>query len=165
MIAEARPVGLAIVGWGAMSDLGHLPALQATTALTPTMLIDPDEGRAKSLARKFGAPHHSTRLAAAANHASAAPRPHQRGMRLDCERPSYSDRKAFSHVSARMRCHHFGGAKEKSRACRRYGQAIRSVNEVPKGLPGPRDLRQSPLVQVGEWRGGRTANQVFLTVP
>jgi predicted dehydrogenase len=55
-----------------MSDLGHLPALQATDALTPTILIDPDEGRARSLARKFGVAHYSTELADIAEHAEAA---------------------------------------------------------------------------------------------
>jgi len=65
----AAPVRLAIVGCGAMSELGHLPALQA---LIPTVLIDPDESRARSLARKFGVPHHSTSLADAAQWAEAA---------------------------------------------------------------------------------------------
>jgi UDP-N-acetyl-2-amino-2-deoxyglucuronate dehydrogenase len=55
-----------------MSELGHLPALRATTALTPTILIDSDEGRAKSLAQKFGVHHYSTRLADAAERAEAA---------------------------------------------------------------------------------------------
>ena len=55
-----------------MSELGHLPALQATTALTPTVLIDPDEARAKTLATKFSVPHYSDRLADAAKYADAA---------------------------------------------------------------------------------------------
>jgi predicted dehydrogenase len=69
---EALPVRLAIVGCGAMSDLGHLPALRRTDAIVPTILIDQDEGRARHLAHKFGVPHHSTRLADAAKHAEAA---------------------------------------------------------------------------------------------
>jgi predicted dehydrogenase len=71
-MTETTPVRLAIVGCGAMSELGHLPALQATSELIPTILIDPDEERAKSLAHKFGVPHFSSRLADAAQHAEAA---------------------------------------------------------------------------------------------
>jgi predicted dehydrogenase len=55
-----------------MSELGHLPALQATTALVPTVLIDPDEARAKALALKFAVPHYSTNQADAAKYAEAA---------------------------------------------------------------------------------------------
>jgi len=71
-MADRAPVKIAIVGCGAMSELGHLPALQGTKALVPTVLIDTDLARARSLAAKFGVPHASNQLADAAVHADAA---------------------------------------------------------------------------------------------
>lgn len=49
-----------------------MPALQATSAIVPTILIDQDANRARHLARKFGIALHSTQLADAAKHAEAA---------------------------------------------------------------------------------------------
>jgi predicted dehydrogenase len=72
MRIDRKPVRLAMVGCGAMTELGHLPALQATTAVTATVLIDTDEGRAKTLAQKFRVPHYSTDLEEATKHADAA---------------------------------------------------------------------------------------------
>lgn len=69
---NSLPVRLALIGCGAMTELGHLPALRATDALLPSILIDTDETRARSLAEKFGVPRHSTDLADAARHADAA---------------------------------------------------------------------------------------------
>ena len=66
------PIRLAIIGCGAMSELGHLPALRDTDTIAATVLIDTDGARAAALAAKFGIAHHSTDLADAARHADAA---------------------------------------------------------------------------------------------
>jgi len=66
------PIRLAIIGCGAMSELGHLPALRNTDAIAATVLIDTDGARASALAAKFGIAHHSTDLADAARYAEAA---------------------------------------------------------------------------------------------
>ena len=67
-----EPVRVAIVGCGAIAQLGHLPGALASDAVTVTTLIDRDEDRARTLARRFGVPHVATRIAVAADYAEAA---------------------------------------------------------------------------------------------
>ena len=66
------PVRIAIVGCGAIAQLGHLPGALASDAVTVTTLIDRDEDRARDMAARFGVPHFATEIAAAADHAEAA---------------------------------------------------------------------------------------------
>lgn len=67
-----EPVRVAIVGCGAIAQLGHLPGALASDAVTVTTLIDRDEDRAREMAARFGVPHVATDIAAAADHAEAA---------------------------------------------------------------------------------------------
>jgi predicted dehydrogenase len=67
-----KPVRIAIVGCGAIAQLGHLPGAMASDAVIVTTLIDRDENRARSMARQFGIPNVATEIAAAAHHAEAA---------------------------------------------------------------------------------------------
>ena len=67
-----EPVRIAIVGCGAIAQLGHLPGALASDAVTVTTLIDRDEDRARTLAQQFGIPHVATEIAAAAHYAEAA---------------------------------------------------------------------------------------------
>ena len=67
-----EPVRVAIVGCGAIAQLGHLPGALATDAVTVTTLIDRDEDRARAMAQRFGVPHFAREIAAAADHAEAA---------------------------------------------------------------------------------------------
>ena len=67
-----EPVRIAIVGCGAIAELGHLPGALACPVVQVTTLIDRDEERARRLAAQFGVPHVATEIAAAAEHAEAA---------------------------------------------------------------------------------------------
>lgn len=67
-----EPVRVAIVGCGAIAQLGHLPGALVGDAVTVTTLIDRDEDRAREIARRFGVPHVANSIAAAADHAEAA---------------------------------------------------------------------------------------------
>ena len=70
--APADPVRIAIVGCGAIAQLGHLPGAMASDAVTVTCLIDQDEERARAMAQQFGIPQVATQIDAAADHAEAA---------------------------------------------------------------------------------------------
>ena len=67
-----EPVRIAIVGCGAIAQLGHLPGALASDAVTVTTLIDRNQDRARAIAAQFGVPHVATTIAAAADHAEAA---------------------------------------------------------------------------------------------
>jgi predicted dehydrogenase len=47
---------MAMVGAGAIAELGHLPALSLTDAVVLTAVVDTDLGRARRVAEAFGAP-------------------------------------------------------------------------------------------------------------
>lgn len=66
------PVRLAIIGCGAIAELGHLPGAAVAPDIDVTVLIDRDEARARALAEKFGIAHVATDIAGAADHAEAA---------------------------------------------------------------------------------------------
>lgn len=66
------PVRLAIVGCGAIAELGHLPAAALAPEVEITLLVDRDEGRARALAGRFGIDRVATDLAETADHAEAA---------------------------------------------------------------------------------------------
>ena len=51
-----EPLRMAMVGAGAISELGHLPALSLTNTSVLTAVVDTDLGRARRLAEAFGAP-------------------------------------------------------------------------------------------------------------
>lgn len=67
-----EPLRIAIVGCGAIAELGHLPGALVCPQVRVTTLIDRDEDRARRLAKQFGVPHVATEIAAAADHAEAA---------------------------------------------------------------------------------------------
>lgn len=66
------PVRLAIVGCGAIAELGHLPAAARAPEVEITLLVDRDADRARYLADRFGIARTSTDLAEVADHAEAA---------------------------------------------------------------------------------------------
>lgn len=66
------PVRVAIIGCGAIAELGHLPGAALADDIDVTVLIDRDEARARALAEKFGIAEVATEIAAAAAHAEAA---------------------------------------------------------------------------------------------
>lgn len=66
------PVRMAMIGCGAIAELGHLPAAPLAPEVQFTVLIDRDEKRARTLAERFGIAHVATDMAAAAEHAEAA---------------------------------------------------------------------------------------------
>ena len=66
------PVRLAIVGCGAIAELGHLPAVALTPEVEITLLVDRDGDRARTLADRFGIARVATDLAEVADHAEAA---------------------------------------------------------------------------------------------
>jgi predicted dehydrogenase len=72
MAASFEPVRIAIVGCGAIAELGHLPGAAACDAVEVAVLVDRDGDRARDLARRFGVRHAATDIAAAAEHAEAA---------------------------------------------------------------------------------------------
>jgi predicted dehydrogenase len=63
---------LAIVGCGAIAEIGYLPALAFAPSVQPTLLVDRDLERAKAMAARFGVPRSSTDLADVAKFADAA---------------------------------------------------------------------------------------------
>ena len=65
-------LSIAIVGCGAIAELGHLPGALVCPEVRVTTLIDRDEDRARRLAAQFGVPHVATEVAAAAEYAVAA---------------------------------------------------------------------------------------------
>ena len=67
-----EPLRIAIVGCGAIAELGHLPGALVCPEVRVTTLIDRDEDRARRLAAQFGVPHVAIEIAAAADHAEAA---------------------------------------------------------------------------------------------
>ena len=72
MMPSFEPVRIAIVGCGAIAQLGHLPGALVSDAVSVTILIDRDEDRARTLAQRFGVPHVASEIAAAGDHAEAA---------------------------------------------------------------------------------------------
>jgi len=52
-----KPVRLAVVGAGAVSERCHLPAAATVAEVAVAVLVDPDLGRARRLAARFGVPH------------------------------------------------------------------------------------------------------------
>lgn len=71
-LSRVAPVRVAMIGCGAIAELGHLPAAPLAPEIAITMLIDRDEARAQMLAERFGIPHVATDIAAAIDHAEAA---------------------------------------------------------------------------------------------
>ena len=65
-------VRVAMVGCGAIAELGHLPGAALAPDIEVTVLIDRDEPRARALAETFGIAHVETDIARAADHADAA---------------------------------------------------------------------------------------------
>lgn len=63
---------IAIVGCGAIAELGHLPGALVCREVEVTTVIDRDEDRARQLAAQFDVPHVATDIAAAGAHAEAA---------------------------------------------------------------------------------------------
>ncbi|MDB5711483.1 MAG: oxidoreductase [Sphingomonas bacterium] len=66
------PVRVAMVGCGAIAELGHLPGAAVAPDVDVTVLIDRDESRARAMAEAFGIAHVETDIARAADHAEAA---------------------------------------------------------------------------------------------
>ena len=66
------PVRVAVIGCGAIAELGHLPGAALAPDIEVTVLIDRDEARARALAETFGIAHVETDIARAADHADAA---------------------------------------------------------------------------------------------
>jgi len=66
------PVRIAMVGCGAIAELGHLPGAAVAPDVEVTVLIDRDEARARAMADRFGIAHVETDIARAADHAEAA---------------------------------------------------------------------------------------------
>jgi len=56
MIEMGEPLRMAMVGAGAIAEIGHLPALSLTSEVVLTAVIDKDICRARRLAEAFGAP-------------------------------------------------------------------------------------------------------------
>lgn len=67
-----EPLRVAIVGCGAIAELGHLPGALACPEVEVTVLIDRDAQRARDLAARFAVPHVGTEFASAARYAEAA---------------------------------------------------------------------------------------------
>jgi predicted dehydrogenase len=63
---------LAIVGCGAIAEIGYLPALPFARHVQPVLLVDRDLGRAQMMAERFGVPQSSTEIADVAKIADAA---------------------------------------------------------------------------------------------
>ncbi|MFM5931007.1 MAG: Gfo/Idh/MocA family protein [Novosphingobium sp.] len=72
MTSTTDPVSIAIIGCGAIAELGHLPGALVSDRVTITALIDRDEPRARAMAERFGVPFVGTDMAQAADHAEAA---------------------------------------------------------------------------------------------
>jgi len=66
------PVRLAIVGCGAIAELGHLPGAALCPDVEVTLLVDRDARRAQTLADRFGIARVETDYACVADHADAA---------------------------------------------------------------------------------------------
>src|SRR4051812_33651475 len=66
------PVRLAIVGCGAIAELGHLPGAALCPDVEITLLVDRDEQRARALAERFGIARVETDFARVADQADAA---------------------------------------------------------------------------------------------
>ncbi|MDB5674966.1 MAG: oxidoreductase [Sphingomonas bacterium] len=66
------PVRVAMVGCGAIAELGHLPGAAVAPDVEVTVLIDRDEARARALAETFGIAHVETDFARAGDYAEAA---------------------------------------------------------------------------------------------
>ena len=52
-----KPIRLAIVGCGAVTERGHLPAAASMESVQVTLLVDTDRSRAENLARQYNVPH------------------------------------------------------------------------------------------------------------
>jgi predicted dehydrogenase len=63
---------LAIVGCGAIAEIGYLPALAFARGVRPVLLVDRDLGRAKAMAERFAVPQSSSDVADVAKVADAA---------------------------------------------------------------------------------------------
>lgn len=63
---------MAMVGCGAIAELGHLPGARLADKVEFTVLIDRDVARARALATRFGIAHVASDIAQAADHADAA---------------------------------------------------------------------------------------------
>lgn len=56
MSATSEPLRMAMVGAGAIAELGHLPALSLTNKVVLAAVVNRDLGRARRVAKVFGAP-------------------------------------------------------------------------------------------------------------
>jgi UDP-N-acetylglucosamine 3-dehydrogenase len=54
---KAKPVRTALIGCGAIAEMGYLPAAQMTSNLRVTHVVDLDRGRARDVARRFRIPN------------------------------------------------------------------------------------------------------------
>jgi predicted dehydrogenase len=63
---------LAIVGCGAIAEIGYLPALPFARGVQPVLLVDRDLGHAQAMAERFGVPQSSADVADVAKIADAA---------------------------------------------------------------------------------------------
>ncbi|MEO5705961.1 MAG: Gfo/Idh/MocA family oxidoreductase [Alteraurantiacibacter sp.] len=72
MTIATTPLRLAVVGCGAIAELGHLPGAARCPDVKVTVLVDRDEARARALADMFGVPRVETDYNALAGLADAA---------------------------------------------------------------------------------------------
>ena len=72
MINDIKPLRMAMVGAGAIAELGHLPALSHTRQIELTAVIDKDLDRARRVAEMFGASHASGDIRGLREHADFA---------------------------------------------------------------------------------------------
>ena len=67
-----KALRLAILGCGAVAELGHLPAQARVAGIEVTLLVDKNRARTESLARDFCVPHIADDWAATFDYADAA---------------------------------------------------------------------------------------------
>ncbi|MEG3146590.1 Gfo/Idh/MocA family oxidoreductase [Sphingomonas sp. RT2P30] len=140
-------VRMAMVGCGAIAELGHLPGARLADKVEFTVLIDRDEARARALAARFGIAHVATDIAAASDHADAAcvALPHhihrqatelllERGLHILIEKPlatTLADCDAMLATAARV------GRKVGVAMVRRYAPSSRYLKQlVDSGMLG-----------------------------
>jgi predicted dehydrogenase len=139
---------MAMVGAGAIAELGHLPALSLTDTVVLTAVVDTDIGRARRLAEAFGAPlalDTTQGLGAHADFACVAVPHHvheavslsllQEGLHLLIEKPLAISSKGCDQIiaAARTADRRLGVAMP-----RRYGPAARFAKAaLDAGLLGP----------------------------